>query len=113
MHVGQGSADLGLARLHEFASGCNYWAALLLLAGLSQLGCLCSTCFSFPWADRLAKGGSSHSDTGGVRELGSNMAHLILLIKIGHKAKPKIRQGLKFNMPIGGGRLQSSLAKSI
>lgn len=56
----------------------------------------------------LAKGGSSHSDTGGVRELGSNMAHLILLIKIGHKAKPQIRQGLKFNMPIGRGTTKLS-----
>lgn len=38
LHIGQGSADLGLAQLHGFASGCDYWATLLLLAGLEPAG---------------------------------------------------------------------------
>lgn len=53
-----------------------------------------------PGTSKLARVGSSHCDTRGIRELSSNTAYLILLIKISHKANPNIRRRLKYNMPI-------------
>lgn len=101
LRISWGLANLVLTQLYRFTSGSDCWAALFLVAGLKLRWIVSVPHIShFPWTSRLARIGSSHSDSRGIRELSSNMAYLSLLIKIGHTTKSSVRRKLKYNISI-------------